>query len=45
MKQKTKKQSSKKQSSKKHLTKKNINNAGKLPIIHILAEPGSGKLH
>ena len=33
----------KKQSSKKHLTKKNINNAGKLPIIHILAEPGSGK--
>ena len=44
MKQKnTKKQSSKKQSSKKNLTKKNINNAGKLPIIHILALPGSGK--
>ena len=44
MKQKnTKTQSSKKQSSKKHLTKKNINNADKLPIIHILAEPGSGK--
>ena len=42
-KQSSKKQSSKKQSSKKHLTKKNINNAGKLPIIHILAEPGSGK--
>ena len=44
MKQKnTKKQSSKKQSSKKNLTKKNINNEDKLPIIHILAEPGSGK--
>ena len=38
-----KQKNTKKQSSKKHLTKKNINNAGKLPIIHILAEPGSGK--
>ena len=38
-----KQKNTKKQSSKKHLTKKNINNAGKLPIIHILAQPGSGK--
>ena len=38
-----KQKNTKKQSSKKHLTKKNINKAGKLPIIHILAEPGSGK--
>jgi len=28
---------------KKQSTKKNVNNATKLPIIHILAEPGSGK--
>ena len=28
---------------KKQLTKKKVNNVDKLPIIHILAEPGSGK--
>ena len=38
-----KQKNTKKQSSKKNLTKKNINNEDKLPIIHILAEPGSGK--
>ena len=42
-KQSSKKQSSKKQTSKKQSSKKNVNNEGKLPIIHILAEPGSGK--
>lgn len=39
----TKKQSTKKKSIKKQSTKKKVNNTGKLPIIHLLAEPGSGK--